>query len=363
MGCFLGCFGFSTKRKRRKSANRILPGYPRHGSYKPLDSSVSIILDIKENPINSDSELSNRLIKERSSIKIRKKVSFNLNVQTYEPLSKDETSYHSDEEEEREKNGADAAKASVSAVSGSDSSVSKMGSFPSNYRYQNCIDSYDDEGDMADIESDLDFDDDDEDDEDEDEEYYSGNEFDDEIRQKEFLEQLNSQSMADEEKFNSHMQLTASKDGELKPVESIRNARNRSQYISSVLNPVENLTQWKAIKARTAPTKHPRMENIALEQEQSVPFSLKPSSNLYPFDLESKYNQSKPLLQEIAVNASLSNWLASPNSNKSKAATSITNGRINSIENIPSKKNMFDRSCSQQSREQRLISEITNLEA
>ncbi|KAK3187667.1 hypothetical protein Dsin_027228 [Dipteronia sinensis] len=358
MGCFLGCFGFSTKRKRRKSANRILPGYPRHGSYKPLDSSVSIILDIKENPISSDSEL--RLLKERSSIKIRKKVSFNLNVQTYEPLSKEETSYHSDEEEESEKNGADAAKASVSAVSGSDSSVSKMGSFPSNYRYQNCIDSYDDEGDMADIESDLDYDDD-EDDEDEDEEYYSGNEFDDEIRQKEFLEQLNSQSMA-EEKSNNHMQLTASTDGELKPVESIRNARNRSQYISSVLNPVENLTQWKAIKARTAPTKHPRMENIALEREQSVPFSLKPSSNLYPSNLESKYNQSKPLLQEIAVNASLSNWIASPNSNKSKV-TSITNGRINSIENIPSKKCMFDRSCSQQSREQRLISEITNLEA
>ena len=278
-----------------------------------------------------------------------------MNVQTYEPLSKEETSYHSDEEEEREKNGADAAKASVSAVSGSDSSVSKMGSFPSNYRYQNCIDSYDDEGDMADIESDLDYDD--EDDEDEDEEYYSGNEFDDEIPQ-----QLNSQSMA-EEKSNNHMQLTASTDGELKPVESIRNARNRSQYISSVLNPVENLTQWRAIKARTAPTKHPRMENIALEQEQSVPFSLKPSSNLYPSHLESKYNQSKPLLQEIAVNASLSNWLASPNSNKSKAATSITNGRINSIENIPSKKSVFDRSCSQQSREQRLISEITNLEA
>ncbi|KAK1591344.1 hypothetical protein Q3G72_006168 [Acer saccharum] len=352
MGCFLGCFGFSTKRKRRKSANRILPGYPRHGSYKPMDSSVSIILDIKENPISSDSELSNRLLKERSSIKIRKKVSFNLNVQTYEPLSKDETSYHSDEEEEREKIRADAAKASVSAVSGSDSSVSKMGgSFPSNYRYQNCIDSYDDEGDMADIESDLD-------DEDEDEEYYSGDEFDDEIRQKEFLEQLNSQSMA-EEKSNNHMQLTASTDGELKPVESIRNARNRSQYISSVLNPVENLTQWKAIKARTAPTKHPRMENIALEKEQSVPFSLKPSSNLYPFNLESKHNQSKPQLQEIAVNASLSNWLASPNSNKSKAATSITNGRINSIENIPSKKSMFDSSCSQQ----RLISKITNLEA
>ncbi|TXG72410.1 hypothetical protein EZV62_000989 [Acer yangbiense] len=289
-----------------------------------MDSSVSIILDIKENTISSDSELSNRLLKERSSIKIRKKVSFNLNVQTYEPLSKDETSYHSDEEEEREKIRADAAKASVYAVSGSDSSVSKMGcSFPSNY---------------------------------------SGNEFDDEIRQKEFLEQLNSQSMA-EEKSNNHMQLTASTDGELKPIESIRNARNRSQYISSVLNPVENLTQWKAIKARTAPTKHPRMENIALEKEQSVPFSLKPSSNLYPSNLESKHNQSKPQFQEIAVNASLSNWLASPNSNKSKAAASITNGRINSIENIPSKKSMFDSSCSQQSREQRLISEITNLEA
>ncbi|KAH7573178.1 hypothetical protein JRO89_XS03G0084300 [Xanthoceras sorbifolium] len=357
MGCFLGCFGISSKRKRRKPANRVLPGDPRHGSYEPLESSVSNSFDIREkNPISSDSELSSK-VKEKSiaSIKVRKKVSFNLNVQTYELLSKDQTGYHSDEEEEREKNGADAAKASVSAVSGSDTSMSKMSSFPSNYRYHNCIDSYDEEDDMENIESDLEYD------EEEDEEDDSGNEFDDEISRSEFLEQLNSQSMA-ENKSNNHMQLPASTDSELKPVESIRNARDRSQYVSPVLNPVENLTQWKAIKARTAPTKHMRKENVALEQEPSVPLSLKPSSNLYPFNLESKYNQSEPLLQEIAVNASLSNWLASPISNKSKA-TSITSGRSTYTEIIPSKKSIFDRSCSQQSREQRPIPDITNLEA
>lgn len=26
MGCFLGCFGFSGKRRRRKPANKVLPG-------------------------------------------------------------------------------------------------------------------------------------------------------------------------------------------------------------------------------------------------------------------------------------------------------------------------------------------------
>ncbi|KAF7837433.1 protein PFC0760c isoform X2 [Senna tora] len=76
----------------------------------------------------------------------------------------------------------------------------------------------------------------------------------------------------------------------------------------SVLSPVENLTQWKAIKAKVATSKHRRKENVPLEHKTSMTLISEPGFNL----LESNVLQSKPLLTEIAVDASLSNWLISP---------------------------------------------------
>ncbi|KAL2556882.1 hypothetical protein Fot_01621 [Forsythia ovata] len=61
------------------------------------------------------------------------------------------------------------------------------------------------------------------------------------------------------------------------------NARDRSVYVNSVLNPIENITQWKAVKSKG--TKHPK-ENFKQDSDQS-----------------------KHQNQDIAVNASLSNWL------------------------------------------------------
>lgn len=255
-------------------------------------------------------------------------MSFNLNVQIYEPLPKEETSCHLDDDnkEEKMRNERDAG------VSGLDSCKIKNGSFPSNHRYHNCVENFED-GDE--IESDLDYYDED-DDEDEDDEFSSGDEFDEDATQKESLEQVSID------------------ESEEKP------ARDRRQQVPSVLNPVENLSQWKAMKAKTAPIKHLRKENIELEQETSVPFASKTSSNLHPSILVSKQNQSKPpLLQEIAVDASLSNWLASPEFKKSKAMSII----VNCNENIPPMRSMFDKTCSRQSREQRPISDLTNLEA
>lgn len=89
MGCFLACFGFSKKRrKRRKPSNKVLAGdhqvnkliiffrsfiiylfftfsfnkfvfcilLQQNGSYVPLDSSVPENLDVPEDPICSFSE-------------------------------------------------------------------------------------------------------------------------------------------------------------------------------------------------------------------------------------------------------------------------------------------------------------------
>ncbi|TYG98582.1 hypothetical protein ES288_A10G128600v1 [Gossypium darwinii] len=262
MGCFLGCFGISTKRRRRKPANRILPG-PADSklvSYEPLDSSINV--DIPEDSIASKPPLSNKP-KERSSVKIRKKVSFNLNVQTYEPIPDEETTTYqflqSVEEEEREKvNGGEAAKRSLPSLSEGISSSLQTSSYPCIYRYQNCRDGYEEEDEMG-----------------------------------------ASLVRLDDDRSKNQMPLDGSADGNLK---------SRSQYLCSVLNPVENTTQWKEIKARAAAKpKQMRKENVAAEGESQVPFSSDLRSNC-----STNYNQSKPLLQDIAVDASLSNWLVSP---------------------------------------------------
>ncbi|GMJ02001.1 hypothetical protein HRI_003869300 [Hibiscus trionum] len=82
MGCFLLCFPIPTK----NSAKRVLPGDSKIVSHESLDSSVS-----QESTIPSNSQLSKKL-EERSSIKTREKVRFNMNVQMYDPILDEETS-------------------------------------------------------------------------------------------------------------------------------------------------------------------------------------------------------------------------------------------------------------------------------
>ncbi|WCJ24092.1 hypothetical protein M5689_006078 [Euphorbia peplus] len=260
MGCFLGCFGFSnSKRKRRKQPNRVRVqprgGDQGFGCYEPLDSAYAN-LDVKEKTLELDSELKDegKKSKEPFSCKIRKKVSFNLNVQTYEPIPKEE-----DSDDERSSKDAGKERESQSLSKG-DSTSEKMGSYPSNYRYGNCVHSYDEEDEIAYEESDLDDDDDDYDLEEDEDEY------DDDIA---------CLRASQEKVFEKLKSLSVNRDS----LTEIRDARNRTQYDHSVLTPVENLSQWKAVKAKAMPpVKRPRKEN---------------------------------LMQEIAVDASLSNWLSS----------------------------------------------------
>ncbi|GMI70384.1 hypothetical protein like AT2G33400 [Hibiscus trionum] len=325
MGCFLGCFGVSTKRKRRKPANRILPGPAdsRFVSYEPLDSTD---VDFLEDSLVSKSQLSNKP-KERSSVKIRKKVSFNLNVQTYEPIPDEETTtFRFLQSVEEEENGGEAGKGSLPFSSDGVSSSLQTSVYPCNYRYQNCRDSYDEDDEVVYEESDLEDDDD-----------Y----FDDDDDYKDVDDKFESPNMVstkgddliqlEDDKSTNEMSLRDSTDG---------NARIRSQYLCSVLNPVENTNQWKEIKARAAVNpRQTRKENVAVEEESQLPFTPNPRSNCSP-----NYNQSKSLLQDISVDASLSNWLISPN-----------------IDTLQSKKSISDGSFSRRSREDRVILDITNL--
>ncbi|KAL4387598.1 hypothetical protein GQ457_09G022110 [Hibiscus cannabinus] len=62
-----------------------------------------------------------------------------------------------------------------------------------------------------------------------------------------------------------------------------------------------------------------RKENVAVEEESGIPFGSNPRSNCSP-----NYNQSKPLLQDIAVDASLSNWLIPRNIDTQQSKKSTT---------------------------------------
>ncbi|KAA8527800.1 hypothetical protein F0562_035331 [Nyssa sinensis] len=337
MGCFLACFGYSKKRKRRKPSrdhvspsSRFITGkflvfldvccfvqpykhnyhlglLQSHGSYQPLDS------DVTENPIVSASEFRDKKPKEQLSSGIKKKVSFNLNVKTYEPLPRDDTTNYFSETDEGEHcdKYEETAKESVPL---SLSKGNSMGSYPSNYRYLNCRDSYDEEDGIKLEESDLDDDDNDEEEDDGDSDVGD----DQKMSQEELSDQFCSLSMESEKRVPStqlgedKMAFRAPTDQELKKLESNRNARDRSQYVHSVLNPVENLTQWKAVKSKAAPPlKHQRKENMALVQEQQIPLSSKQIVNVSSFDYKADFSQSKSLMQDIAVDASLSNWLVS----------------------------------------------------
>ncbi|XP_050219136.1 uncharacterized protein LOC126669656 [Mercurialis annua] len=303
MGCFLGCFGISSKRKPRKPANRVQPGdHLRLGSYEPLDGIISANLDIKEKPVTADSE-SSKKSKEPLNYKIRKKVSFNLNVQSYEPIPKVEE----DEEESRNhfwENDYDEKKQKISQENAEDSSITaKMASYPSNYRYRNCNESFDDSFDEEDEISDMDDEDYDDDAIDLDDDEGSSGDIDNlRVTQDEFSGKFNYLPLSSEMRKSEDL---SPFDDDLKSVGMNGRARNRSCYVSPVLNPVINLSQWKAVKAKgISQVNRQRKENVA---------------------------------PEIAVDASLSNWIISTDSCQSKTSSNTES----STENVSSKNGFF----------------------
>ncbi|XP_061992934.1 histone deacetylase HDT2 [Rosa rugosa] len=289
MGCFLACFGISKKRKRRRLSNRVAAagGDSRRGSYVPLDSSSLAIIGLdgpKVSPNSAGSEQLRDKPKEATSFKVRKKVSFNLNVQTYEPISNDYDFVESEEEEEEvDNNGQEGSKGRSSTSASKRASTalsSSIGLFPSNYRYQNVRDSYDsyeEEDYVADEESDLDDDD-----------YYGDDDYCD--GDSDMDDPRMSQEGFPKQSFSSSI------NGELESCRWNLNAGDNIPYAHSVLSPIENLSQWKAAKAKIAAPKQQK-ENVPSIQEPRILYS------------RSSCNQSKPLLQEIPVHASLSSWI------------------------------------------------------
>ncbi|CAF1820786.1 hypothetical protein HID58_059263 [Brassica napus] len=241
MGCFMGCFGLSSNKKRRNSTRKILPRHQRICSYELLHSSdptdASTVADNPEKISSSNlrCEVETEEEEKKGTKKTRKRVRFDLNVQTFEPaLPSRYENYCSDDDEE--------GKGEPSKSSSVDMSSSSV--YPPNYRYHNCVDSFEEEEDELGYgESDL-----------EDEDYYTDDEND-------------YEDDADDEEEEEDYE---------------------DKDVTPLLNPVENITQWKAVKAKPARVKELMKENVEVVTD----------------------DQAKPLLKEIIVNTSLSSWVS-----------------------------------------------------
>lgn len=236
-------------------------------------------------------------------------MTFDSNVRTYEHVSNHEDLdllQESEDVEKKEEKEEELSKVRLSKSSSEDSSItSSLGSYPPNHRYQNCRDSDDEDEELDFGDSDVDEDEDEDEDEDDGEIDYE-----DEIiepRRGAFMDRGTS------EEVNSPMPVSGLPESEIQPLGLNRNARDRSGYVHSVLNPVENLSQWKAVKAKGTPNMKPQKENFKFDQEPPrISFSSEPAFKELSLSFKSKNDQSNKPKQEMGVDTSLSNWLVTP---------------------------------------------------
>lgn len=257
---------------------------------------------------------------EQLSSASRKKVTFDSKVRTYEPISVNasiESLPETTVVKAKEKNSEKSNQSNYLSLK--DSKSSNLGSFPQNHRYGNCGEIDDEEDEMQFGDSDLDVEDDEyndsDDDEDEDADILGSNT---KISPAQvFTEEIIPESMS------------ASAQTRLTTIGANPNARDRSAYVHPVLNPVENLSQWKALKGRGTPPLKLQKENLTFDQEPPrLSFSMEPSFKQNKL----KINETEKLKQEIEVNASLSNWLVSAEptapSNKSSPTIAIADDTL-----------------------------------
>ncbi|XP_057798174.1 protein JASON [Salvia miltiorrhiza] len=342
MGCFLGCFGGEKSQKRRKHrAHRSSPQRQRNriqnvqqenkitaeqsvAETTPANLTLEVLeLGNKHEVVEQGSPSLSPSPKKSPSPSPRKRVTFNSNVTTYEHVRVHDSieslpDCAANEEEKQE--DLKSSSRSQSLSKDDDSVASSVASYPPNHRYHNARESDDEAEEYGD--SDLeDLDDEDEDDDEYD--YYS-----DEDTNARFpghqvwSESVVTASMESRtgsssppvmrQEVDSLMVNTQLPDEEVKEFGSKTNARDRSDYINSVLNPVENITQWKAAKSKGTALLKPQKENFANFEAPRMSFSSEPIFRQAPSSFKAKSHQSKNANQEIAVDASLSNWLGSP---------------------------------------------------
>ncbi|CAK8571728.1 unnamed protein product [Lathyrus sativus] len=315
MGCsFFACFG-SSKRKK------LTPKVQENGSSEPEQQSVVLpLVQVHSETLVSPSLLQQQdKTEEEVSDGLKKKVTFDSNVKTYESVlpEKDTEGVLSEKDTEGGKEESLAKATQSKSFSSEDSSVTSTGSYPSNHRYQNCRDSDEEDEEIDDWVDDLS--DEDEDDGIREECDELGVEFEEDEMAYSKSRVIDDVDHVFAEEVESPIPVCE------KDVETIGftpNARDRSLYVHPVLNPVENLSQWKAVKARRRPTLRPQKENyVCSNPESQVAFGVKEVSES---DTPKKSNK------EIAVDASLSNWLGSSETTPVNKTTLYAGGSFGS---------------------------------
>ncbi|KAK1307712.1 hypothetical protein QJS10_CPA09g01969 [Acorus calamus] len=333
MGCFLACFGGPKEQKRRRR-RRSPPRNQVPGDYISLQPTPT--LSPKELPVVPPEDSVPDLRETIEGVgcgSIKKKVSFNLDVTTYSEVPDFDDANGSDGEREKaveeEKGGTGELVRSC---------LESKTSFNSSHRYHNWTGS--DDEDEAGFEV-CDFDDEEEDDGD----LLSEDDEGSEEEPEESYDSVFSLPLREGQISPSSMGEKANGIGGSSPdrrpsLLSHRAARDRSQYVHSVLNPVENLSQWKSIKSKKPPLeKHPRKENINMERELEIPFSPEPTFKIKKAQIslcdKPNLDFEKVQKQEVSVDASLSNWLAPPVSTPPRMSISGKSGSTVSKEDRP----------------------------
>lgn len=221
---------------------------------------------------------------------------FNLNVLAYEPIrDNDDVGIYLSADGEEETRFEAEIKGTAGLHYEEDAIASSITSYPASYRYQNCRDS-DDDDDDEDLKLDSDFDEIEE----------SDQEVDDVCSNKSDDAWVFSDTDVTKNQVPQQEQTSL-----VDVLESRSNGRDRSRYVSSVLNPVENLSQWKVVKAKAAtPQLKLQKENMTSTQGgNSLTSTKNPYSELKMRD--SNVSDHSGHHHAIAVDASLTNWLSS----------------------------------------------------
>ncbi|XP_074556056.1 uncharacterized protein LOC141811881 [Curcuma longa] len=310
MGCFLGCFKGSKDRKRRRSPKRSPPRDHRVSERyrQPIPSVKQISLNpgapklpppVEEVAVAVALPEPKQNVEQGNASGSKKKVTFDLNIRTYEQVpSDDNTDSASEDDQESEEIDEEERPAKGQK----DESYPKSGAFPSNHRYENCESSDDDHGSEFgedEDEFDSDFD--------EEEEYgIQGNE--EESYDSFFSLPIDKEPQGLQEEVSSTKPDTASSPLlDKQPIPAAGGStRDRSQFVHPVLNPVENLSQWKEIKVRAVRATNPNKQNLCDEQENKPTLIAEPE-----IKVKKPQVPTFPTKQEVSVDASLSNWLLS----------------------------------------------------
>nr|XP_009388297.1 PREDICTED: uncharacterized protein LOC103975115 [Musa acuminata subsp. malaccensis] len=316
MGCFLACFKGSKDRKRGRSPRKSLPIDRVHESYRPLQTSLSPKqITPKAEVVAAPLPALRENLEQGSCSSTRKKVTFDLNVTTYEEALVDNDPNCSSEVDKE----TEAIDEGRKANDGQDKSSPVSGAFPLNRRYHNCESSDDDvEHDEEDY-WDSDFDE-----EEDTEVVIEGNE--EESYDSFFSLPIDKEPSQSIQEANSPNPKSASSPDRQPILVAGGSTRDRSQFVHPVLNPVENLSQWKVVKARAMPVKNPKKENVVgTEQENNVAFISEPV-------IKAKKSQApnRSAKQEISMDASLSTWLPSSENSTAEGSQASNSHRSNS---------------------------------